>query len=145
MFAEKTLEVLRRYVDEQHGGVNLRAAKALGIPNDTLDKWLKGQRDPKLFKLGPLIDKILWNHALPEKICVLEIKFPEVKDDGTSCSKTECQRLRQDLDNANNKIVELERKLIASEAIAEKLEAMMERRICIQDICPPPPKAKSSA
>ena len=38
MFAEKTLELLQRFVEERHKGVTLHASKELGIPNDTLDK-----------------------------------------------------------------------------------------------------------
>lgn len=131
MFAEETLKILRDFVEVQHNGVTLHASKALGIPNDTLNRWLKGERDPSLSKIGPVIDKILWNHAKPEKIGVLDIKFPEVRGEGTY-SRAECARLEQDLENAKKRIAELERKLIAAEAIAEKLEDMMDKKILTQ-------------
>ena len=131
MFAEETLKILRDFVEVQHNGITLHASKALGIPNDTLNRWLKGERDPGLSKIGPVIDKILWNHATPEKIGVLDIKFPEMRSDG-SYSKAECEQLQQDLKNANDKIAELERKLIAAEAIANKLEDMMNKKIQTQ-------------
>ncbi len=128
MFAEETLKILRDFVEKQHGGVTLHASKALGIPNDTLNRWIKGERDPSLSKIGPVMDKILWNHALPEKIGVLEIKFPEVKN-AAPCSEAEYQRLRQELENERKRTAELEKKLIAAEAIGEKLEEMMNKQL----------------
>lgn len=133
MFAEETLKILRDFVEVQHNGVTLHASKALGIPNDTLNRWLKGERDPGLSKIGPVIDKILWNHAKPEKIGVLDIKFPEVRG-GATYSKADCEQLHQSLEKANNRIAELERKLIAAEAIANKLEDMMNKKIQIQSV-----------
>ncbi|MCB8572027.1 hypothetical protein LJE06_13050 [Bilophila wadsworthia] len=78
MFAEKTLEILKRYVAERHEGRVLRASTELGVPNDTFDKWLKGQRDPGLFKLGPVMDKILQGYARPENIEALNVSFPMI-------------------------------------------------------------------
>lgn len=100
------------------------------MPNDTLNRWVRGERDPGLSKIGPVIDKILWNYAKPEKIGVLEVRFPEAVEDASGSTK-ECQRLREELETAKKKIAELEKKLIAAEAIGGKLEEMMNRRLTI--------------
>lgn len=123
MFAEKTLEILRRFVAEYHNGVTLHASKWLGVPNDTLDRWLKGQRDPGLSKIGPLIDKILWGHSEPEKIGVLEIKYPEVQG-GADCAKY-IERIK-DLEIENARLRE---ELIGERAIAKRLEGLLERQL----------------
>lgn len=128
MFAEKTLEILRRYVQECHGGFVLRASKALGVPNDTLDRWVNGTRDPKLSKIGPLIDKILWEHSEPKKIGVLEVKFPEIQSAG-KCSEAECRRLREELQTANERIADLEKELFASERLNRELKDMIDKRL----------------
>lgn len=127
MFAEKTMEILRRYVQECHEGKVLRASKALGVPNDTLDRWINGTRDPKLSKIGPLIDKILWGHSEPNKIGVLEIKFPEIQ--GANCTKEECLRLQEELQAAKQRIEQLEKELFASERLNRELKDMINKQM----------------
>lgn len=99
MFAEKILELLKRYVVERHGGRVLRASTELGIPNDTFDKWLKGQREPGLFKLGPVMDKILQEYARPENIGVLNVSFPlSVKNKNESALQRKIEELEKQLE-----------------------------------------------
>lgn len=119
MFAEKTLEILRRFVAEYHNGVTLHASKWLEVPNDTLDRWLKGQRDPGLSKIGPLIDKILWGHAEPEKIGVLEIQYPDVKG-GAGCEKYIARIEKLEAENAS-----LREELIGERAVTRRLEGII--------------------
>ncbi len=99
MFAEKTLELIQRFVDERHGGITLRASKELGISNDTLDKWLKKKRDPGLSKIGPLIDKILWGKSKPECIGTLEVTFP---------SPPTSEKKSKDISDRDDRIKQLE-------------------------------------
>ena len=79
MFAEKVHEILKQYVDERHGGNCFAAAKELGVPNDTLSRWYKRERDP-LAKIGPVMDKILMSYADPGEIRHIEVSFPAAKD-----------------------------------------------------------------
>lgn len=119
MFAEKTLEILRRFVSERHNGVTLHASKWLGVPNDTLDKWLKGQRDPGLSRIGPLIDKILWDHAEPEKIGVLEIKYPEMQG-GPDGSKYVAR-----IAELEAEVASLREEVIGERAVTRRLEGII--------------------
>lgn len=109
MFAEKTLELLKRYVAERHEGKVLRASTELGVPNDTFDKWLKGQRDPGLFKLGPVLDKILQGYARPENIGVLNVSFPLIvqnEEESTLQGKVEeLEKQLQDVVAENNRLL----------------------------------------
>lgn len=56
MFAEKVLELFRRHVVEAFGGNMAAASRAYGVHITTLEKWLKGTRDPGLNKIGPVLD-----------------------------------------------------------------------------------------
>lgn len=56
MFAEKILELFRRHVAEAFGGNMAAASRAYGVHITTLEKWLKGTRDPGLNKIGPVLD-----------------------------------------------------------------------------------------
>lgn len=58
MFAEKVLEIFRLHVESKHDNNMSSASRALGVHITTLEKWLKGTRDPGLSKIGPVMDKI---------------------------------------------------------------------------------------
>lgn len=51
---DQALAILKRYIDDNHGGVRVSAAEALGLSNTTLSQWLTGKRTPNLESLaGP--------------------------------------------------------------------------------------------
>lgn len=130
MFAEKVLSILREYVETVHNGTVLHASKALGIPNDTLDRWLKGSRDPGLSKIGPVMDKILCSHVMPNKNGALEIKYHGERSD-EDCIQSECDELRKELAKAYVHIDELKNKLIACEAVRDSFDAIIREQLSI--------------
>lgn len=127
MFAEKTLEILRQFVETQHKGVTLQASKALGLPNDTLNRWLKGERDPSLSKIGPVMDKILWLYSDPEKIERIDIKFPEPTLP-RSC-KNEIDQLKTELETVKKQLQQKEDELAGLRLIEKKYDALIEKVI----------------
>lgn len=131
MFTEKTLEILRRYVAERYSGVTLHASKALGLPNDTLNRWIKGERDPGLSKIGPVMDKILWEYASPEKIDKIEVKFPALvpNDD---VSQEEIDELKKKLETAKEKIKEQEEELAGLRRIEKKYDELIDKMMLKQ-------------
>lgn len=126
MFAEKTLEILKRYVEERHGGTVLHASKDLGLPNDTLNRWLRNERDPGLSKIGPVIDKILQGYARPENIEDLNVSFPVIvqnKEESTLQKKVE------ELEKKFEKVVAENNRLLGMIEVYEKLLPLREKII----------------
>ena len=52
------MDTVRAAVDAQFDGNVAEAAKAWGVKNDNLHKWLRGDRSPKLELIGPVLDKL---------------------------------------------------------------------------------------
>lgn len=111
MFAEKTIEILKNYVKECHQDNVLAASKALGIPNDTLSRWLKGEREPGIFRIGGAMDVILQSDALPEKICNIHITYTPKDDAGNQALRDEIIELKKTLLMKQGEINALERLL----------------------------------
>ena len=57
-FFKDSLDALKRFVDEEHNGNINSASESLGMTGDTLYKWLKEKRSPKLEIIGPILDKL---------------------------------------------------------------------------------------
>lgn len=79
MFAEKVLEIFRVYVEASHSSNMSSASRALGLHITTLEKWLKGTRDPGLCKIGPVMDMLgvrvlnAWEQVPTDVGCVEEL------------------------------------------------------------------------
>lgn len=57
-FFDEVLSAVQRYVDLEHGGNIAAATESLGMSGDTLYKWLKKKRSPKLEAIGPIMDRL---------------------------------------------------------------------------------------
>lgn len=56
--AREAQQILRDYVEREHGGVRSRAAKALSLSVMTLKQWLDGTRTPNLEHLSPVFAQL---------------------------------------------------------------------------------------
>lgn len=119
MFAEKTLELLLNYVNNCHEGNVLSASKALDVPNDTLSRWIKGEREPGLFRIGKIIDEIILNTGItPQNISTITITYtPTSKSNETH--KEEIDHLRSDIQQKDGEIKSLNKTL---KMLAEMLQ-----------------------
>lgn len=124
MFAEKTIELLKQFIEERHGGKVLRASKELGIPNDTLNRWVTGQRDPSLSKLGPILDKILWQNAEPKTVGTFEVTFPAVVKGGEKSAK-DYEELKERLRRTEAELAEKNIKIKQLEAVRDELKELI--------------------
>lgn len=111
MFAEKTIEILKNYVKECHHDNVLAASKVLGLPNDTLSRWLKGEREPGIFRIGAAMDVILQTNSLPEKICTINITYTPKNDAESSDLLDEIKKLKEMILLKQGEINALERLL----------------------------------
>lgn len=57
-FFNDSMEILKKYINEEHGGNISSASESLGMTGDTLYKWIKEKRTPKLEAIGPILDKL---------------------------------------------------------------------------------------
>lgn len=87
MFAEKVLELFRRHIAETFGGNMAAASRAYGVHITTLEKWLKGTRDPGLNKIGPVLD--MMGVAVQEKSAPLQ-------PSGETATNTELNKLLEE-------------------------------------------------
>lgn len=111
MFAEKTIEILKNYVKECHHDNVLAASKALGLPNDTLSRWLKGEREPGIFRIGAAMDVLLQADALPEKIYTINVTYIPKDDAESKALRDEIKELKEALLVKQGEINALERLL----------------------------------
>lgn len=114
MFAESVMAILRKYVTERHGGVCARASKSLGIANDSLSRWLSGQRSP-LEKIGAAIDAII-------------AECPEYVEGRSFMTSTSSVQNISEVASLKRKIAELEGRLAQSEKMNDKLLKMLSAR-----------------
>lgn len=80
-FLEDALRIIKEAVTDQYGGVS-KAAKSLGVNDQTLYCWLKGTRKPSLAKLSPLLERIGAQLVLPGKdaskdVCFIDARVSE--------------------------------------------------------------------
>ena len=64
-FYEKAMQAIRDSIEKDFGGNTKKASIAWGLDNDNLYKWIKGQREPGLKKLSPILDAIGARIVLP--------------------------------------------------------------------------------
>lgn len=68
-FAQKAVEALRQYCQNEYGGSVNAMISALGIEvgNGVVHRWFKGTSTPQLKVIGPFLDKIGAEVVLPGK------------------------------------------------------------------------------
>ena len=64
-FYEKAMQAIRDSIANDFGGNTKQASVAWGLDNDNLYKWIKGQREPGLKKISPILDAIGARIVLP--------------------------------------------------------------------------------
>jgi len=64
-FYEKAMQAIRDSIAKDYGGNIKQASLAWNLDNDNLYKWIKGQREPGLKKLSPILDAIGARIVLP--------------------------------------------------------------------------------
>ena len=115
MFTEKALEIFRRYVETRHGNNMSSASRELGVHITTLEKWLKGTRDPGLGNIGPCMDIIGVQLLVPGEE---EDQPPSPSQSPATCS-AEVARLRA-------RIMELEREVETTRTERDKAIGQVE-------------------
>ena len=80
---ESAIDILRRYVSNEHNGVVSRAAHALSVPTPTLRQWLERKRSPNLDALSPIFAQLGVTFSTPDPepdkdVCFVNAKIAPI-------------------------------------------------------------------
>lgn len=86
MIFKQAMDLIVKFVDEEHGGNILAASRALGMNKDAFYRWYKKERTPNSEDLGKMLDllgaKLLEPKATePKEVCFIDAKTVEAGED----------------------------------------------------------------
>ena len=78
-FFDSAIDVMREFVDRNHGGNVSAAARALGLSVPTFHSWLNGERKPSMGKITPILEALGVSLQLPADEPAKDVCFVNAK------------------------------------------------------------------